>query len=699
MALSQQHGVKMLNKWIKISIAITAIIFMGIWVTFYKQKSEAIQYRGYELYNMLETLKGKHYEVIDKLLQSALYQNYNNDILNRQLELLNQYEQKLESTEIYMTDHYPKTKLILKKIFIQQQEWNQGIEIFKRESGKIKNSFAFVVSSLIHLELKNGNKTQKILNIISKLISIKASMDIPIFDKDTFDTDFFKNIDATNEKNKMYIMLYKTHIDLIKKSLPSYINLVNTLVKKESSKEYFYDLSQAMKQENAQQLKKLNSEYYMLILFSLLTILIIIYYIISSEKEKQHIIKLQRDYKKSVTTDLLTGLKNRSAYIEKIKNMQNCTIIFLDIVDFSSINNLYGINIGDFVLQTLGKILEDHIESIENTEIFKVGADQFVIVLENYPLEEVTLLAINLIEIIEEKDYKYKGLNQEIFVQVLAGISTKEPYLLNATLAIKSIADDFSKKIAYYDDSLDQTQEIQENLTMIQKIKTSLINDDIAMLYQPLIDFKTKEIIKHEALVRMKDKDEYISPYFFLDLSKKAKLYTKITHEVIKKSVQAVRDYNVDISINLSIEDILHHETCKFIMSTLQNNEDIAQKITFELLETEEVHNFKALKEFIQEVKTFGVSIAIDDFGSGYSNYNYLLELDIDILKIDGSLIKNIDKSYNNQLVVKSIIEFAKLANIKTVAEFVASQEIEAVVIELGIDYGQGFYYSAPKLL
>ena len=122
--------------------------------------------------------------------------------------------------------------------------------------------------------------------------------------------------------------------------------------------------------------------------------------------------------------------------------------------------------------------------------------------------------------------------------------------------------------------------------------------------------------------------------------------------------------------------------------------------MTFELLEDEEVKDFDLVKDFILEVKTKGhVKIAIDDFGSGYSNYERLLDFQPDILKIDGSLTKNILTDSYSLHVIESIIVFAKKQKIQTVAEYVSSEEIFNKIKELGIDYGQGYYLGEPKKL
>lgn len=689
----------MLSKWFKILLVVLALVSIVFWAMNYKRKSQNVQDTGYKLYSMIEELNEKHHKLNDNILKSALYRLYNNDKISHDMNDLNNHMTLLQNSEIYKTPEYKKTKMFLDTLIIHQKEANENIEIFKRENGKIKNSFLFLLSSFKHLTTLKKDDNKKLLDVINKLISTKSSMGEDKIDAVEININFLNHIKLESEHDKTYVYLYKTHINLLKKYLPSYIYLINHIINEDIVEKDFSYLRESIKKENITSLKKLDLEYYSILGFSFLTLFIIVYYIFLSESEKQRILELQESYKKSVTTDFLTGLKNRNAYIEAVENNNDATVILFDITDFSSINNLYGIDIGDFVLKYLSEKFKSEIENIKNTDIFKVGADHFAIVTHNRSVDEAYTIAKNILDAIECTHCTCAGLDQEISIPLQAGISSSKPFLIKTALAIKSLSHDYSEKIAIYDSSLDRTQEIQKNINMIHKVKQSIISDNIAMLFQPLVDLKSKDIVKYEALVRLKDNDEYISPFFFLELSKKAKLYNKITHEVITKSVQAVIDKGIDVSINLSIEDILHQETHDFIFETLQNNSTITSKLTFELLESEEIIDFVALKEFIKKVKVFGVLIAIDDFGSGYSNYNYLLELDVDILKIDGSLIKNIDKSQNNQLVVKSIVEFAKLANIKTVAEFVSSVEIEKVVTELDIDYGQGYYYSEPKLL
>ena len=143
------------------------------------------------------------------------------------------------------------------------------------------------------------------------------------------------------------------------------------------------------------------------------------------------------------------------------------------------------------------------------------------------------------------------------------------------------------------------------------------------------------------------------------------------------------------------VEDILNKEIYNFILKKLEESH-IGKNIVFEIIESEGIENFDQVLEFINDVKQYGAKISIDDFGTGYSNFEYLMKLKVDYIKIDGSMIKNIDSDKNSQMITNSIVSFARSMNIKTVAEFVHSKNVAEKVRELEVDFSQGYYFGEP---
>ena len=253
------------------------------------------------------------------------------------------------------------------------------------------------------------------------------------------------------------------------------------------------------------------------------------------------------------------------------------------------------------------------------------------------------------------------------------------------------IANDLIKK---------QKDEASYNLKTLKMIKNAIDKSRIFIYFQDIVDNKTKETSKYEVLVRLINEDgKVLTPYHFLNIAKKAKYYSQITQIVLKYAFEALNKTSKDISINLSALDIEKSSTQDYIFELLEKYSSQAKRIVFELLEDEEMKDFTLIKEFIVKVKTYGVKIAIDDFGAGYSNFERLLDYKPDILKIDGCLVKNIHKDVYSLNVVETIVAFAKKQNIKTIGEYVENEEIYNVLKRIGVDYSQGYYFSEPKAL
>jgi len=165
---------------------------------------------------------------------------------------------------------------------------------------------------------------------------------------------------------------------------------------------------------------------------------------------------------------------------------------------------------------------------------------------------------------------------------------------------------------------------------------------------------------------------------------------------MIQKSCHYFEHLDCDFSVNLSVEDILNSDVARYIKKTIEEY-NVTHKIIFEILESEGIENYEEISDFIKEMKALGCRIAIDDFGSGYSNFEHLLKLNIDYIKIDGSLIKNLETDTNAQVIVETIVNFAKKLNILTVAEFVHNEAVSIKVKELQVDRTQGFFLAEPQ--
>ena len=216
---------------------------------------------------------------------------------------------------------------------------------------------------------------------------------------------------------------------------------------------------------------------------------------------------------------------------------------------------------------------------------------------------------------------------------------------------------------------------------------------------QPIVDSKSMNVDKYECLVRMIDDDGegVIPPSLFLNIAKESKLYHQITEQVITIAFDVFsRVPDVGFSINLTLDDLLHTPTVSFLRSKLDES-GLADRLMIEIVESEGIENFQEVREFVADMKGRGCKIAIDDFGSGYSNFAYLMELNVDCIKIDGSLIKTMDQDKNSKIITSTILDFSRQLEITTVAEFVHNQAVLDYARNMGIDYVQGFYLGEPE--
>lgn len=394
--------------------------------------------------------------------------------------------------------------------------------------------------------------------------------------------------------------------------------------------------------------------------------------------------------------DELTGLPNRKRLLEIMNSKVNAILLILNIDKFQELNDLYGEEVGDDILKSTAEVLEKNIPN--EAVLFKLHADEYAIYYpKDIEYEEIKTFAMMLNTTIENNTYIAN--NSEVFINATIGVAYGHNYLLNnADIAMK-LAKKKKKKYLIYEASMNIEHEYEQNLKWSQRIKDAIYNDKIEPLFQPIVDTQTQEVVKYEALMRMVDDNgDYISPIHFLELAKKNKLYPQLTRIMLDKTFSKFKHLPYQVSINITVQDILNEMVHKTILDKLAEYK-LGDRVVFEIIESEGIENFEEVLEFINEVKNHGAKISIDDFGTGYSNFEYLMKLKVDYIKIDASMIKDIDTNPKSQLVTQTILEFAKKMNIETIAEYIHSQNVYNAVKKIGIDYSQGYFFGEPKEL
>jgi len=393
--------------------------------------------------------------------------------------------------------------------------------------------------------------------------------------------------------------------------------------------------------------------------------------------------------------DEVTQLKSRTALLEDKDLYIDNNLALIDVASFKHINDFYGHIIGDRLLQIITKELQEITKGF-NCTLYRLPIDIFAI-LTREPIEELERLVKKFSSLISSKPISIS--NSHIYINVVAGIAGYESgnkIYQNSDIALQ-YAKSNNKRIQVYEKEINLQKEIENNLLWTQRLNEAIFDNKLKAFYQPIVDNKTLKCEKYEALVRLIDENENIvAPFYFLDISKQTKLYSYITTKIIQDALVTFKDKDINFSINLSIEDFENEKTIQMLLEIFSDYK-IAKKATLEITETEEITNYDKVTEIIKQLKELGCKIAIDDFGSGYSNFTYLMKLQADYIKIDGSLIEKIDYDISSQSIVKAIVSFAKEMGIKTIAEYVSDEKIFEKVKELDIDYSQGYHFGIPK--
>jgi len=402
--------------------------------------------------------------------------------------------------------------------------------------------------------------------------------------------------------------------------------------------------------------------------------------------------KTQNEIEKMAFTDSLTGLCNKTHLEKLITSDKDRTLILLNVNNFSYINTAYGFETGDKLLIELANILKNNFDAHSTC---RINSDEFALLFDKEIDIKNTTLKI--------QDYFY---NNEIQIEnITLNISFSfgatcgsQNILRNSALALKQAKEIGKNNLYIFNQDADNIDHSQRESFIASNnlLHTALNEDMIVPFFQGIRDNNAKEITKFEVLARIKKDDEIISPYQFLEPARLSGLLSEITKTIIDKSFKTMASNKYTFSINITEDDLSKNYLIDYLKEKSIEYKIDPTRVILEILEGISSTGKKNHIKQLTQLKEKGFSIAIDDFGSEYSNFERVLDLDIDYLKIDAKYIKDIDQNPKSFEIARAIVFFAKNANIPCIAEFVHNETIQRIVYDLGIDYSQGYYYSEP---
>ncbi len=417
-----------------------------------------------------------------------------------------------------------------------------------------------------------------------------------------------------------------------------------------------------------------------------------------------------------VSHDELTGLYNRNSFEKQLSVIlnrktrlpQDGVLMYIDIDRFELINELEGYEAGDNLLIEAAILIRTF---INDRDLFaRIGSDEFCVFLDNTGLPQAAKTAEQIRIAVEESRFFSRencyGFTVSIGLASLNSstkISHASELMLSAYSACKKAKEKGRNLIWLFDHNDETAKEKKNDYLWTPKIKQALSDNLFFLTYQPIIDLATGEIVHYEVLIRLKgDNGSVIFPDQFIAAAERMGLINSIDLWVVENALNtlaAISDNNPSIclAINLSGVAFQDETVLNFVREKLELNWLDPGRLTFEVTETAAIQNFDRTREIINKFRALGCRFALDDFGDGFCSFNYLKNVPVDYVKIDGQFIRNLINDKTDQLLVKSMVEIIKLMDKKVIAEFIDTPLVLSKLQEFGVDYGQGFLLGEPE--
>lgn len=411
--------------------------------------------------------------------------------------------------------------------------------------------------------------------------------------------------------------------------------------------------------------------------------------------------------------DELTGLANRREFERRAEELLESVVdgrsehaaCYIDLDQFKIVNDTCGHAAGDELLRQLGALMNKAIRTGDT--LSRLGGDEFGMLIKNCSIEDAFKVASHIKSIIEDYRLLYEGKSFKVSASIglvpITQADTSLSQLMKNVDAACYLAKDYGRnRIHIYKDE-DLSQRHGE-MQWVNRIQKALSENRFCLYAQRIESLKDSSKVHYELLVRMLARDGgIIPPGAFLPAAERYNIIVQLDLWVIDKTFTLLHSNpsfldKVDfISVNLSGHSLTDKSVLELIILKLGQYEINSEKLCFEITETAAISNIVMAEQFISKIKNLGCKFALDDFGSGLSSFAYLKSLPVDYLKIDGVFVKDIVEDKIDYAMVKAINEVGHAMELQTIAEFVENTDIQKMLIELGVDYAQGYGIHKPQ--
>ncbi|WP_373974703.1 EAL domain-containing protein [Chitinibacter sp. SCUT-21] len=418
-------------------------------------------------------------------------------------------------------------------------------------------------------------------------------------------------------------------------------------------------------------------------------------------------LQIGRQFAYQTDHDTLTGLLNRRGFARTLSlaQHQQGALLYLDLDQFRLINDLCGHSAGDDLLRLLGHRFAALVERSAGV-LAHIEGDEFAIFLPQQDTQSAQSFAEILQQQVQAIPFIWQ--NRNFALNIAVGIAIKESdsqfheLLLRAHTACSIAKERGQGQIAHAIEFDQRHQQLQQDMSWAAKLPEMLEQNRFVLFYQQMLALQdTAELEPHaEILVRgLDEQGKVVPPGLFLPAAERFNVINRIDRWVSQTFLNQILPEKVVFGINLSAASLADERFLETLLMWIKQSAVPAEQLCFEITETAAMTEMKAASHFITSLKALGCRFALDDFGSGFSSFSYLKDLPVDYLKIDGSLIRNIENNRADEVMVTAIVQMAKSLELKVIAEFVENNQQIEILRRLGVDYAQGFGVHKPEIL
>jgi diguanylate cyclase (GGDEF)-like protein/PAS domain S-box-containing protein len=379
-------------------------------------------------------------------------------------------------------------------------------------------------------------------------------------------------------------------------------------------------------------------------------------------------------------------------------------IMVVDLDHFKAVNDLHGHHAGDQVLQAAASVLRRSVR--EQDTVARLGGDEFGILLPDVDAARAQAAAAR---VLEELDTEAQlsliggghGVSASVGVAMLdAGVQALDDALMAADLAMYDAKDAGRRRFAFFDAQTEIPSATRTRLEWVERIRAALAEDRLRLVAQPIRDLRSGEVVHHELLLRMTDRDgSEVLPSAFLAIAEQFAIIGEIDRWVVLAAIgelAADPDGRRVFHVNVSGASIGDPELLDAIRDELERTGVSGSRLVFEITETAAVTNVQEASAFANELRALGCRLALDDFGAGFGSFVYLQQLPFDMIKIDGQFVRDCTTNPTDRVILESLVHAARGLRKQTVAEFVEDEATEDLLRDLGVDLVQGYHVGRP---